>query len=104
MRLSTWIGCRPILGLLVRKHYLPPEQPRDHWYVIKHVSVNLYLRDPYSIRPNAGDPRSDWGLITQAWRYGTERKAQESIDYEGWTGQIIRVESDRFRRTSRHRE
>lgn len=91
MRFSTWIGCRPVLGLLVRKRYLPEPRPVEHFYVIEHQLGHVYLRDPYHLKPNAGDPRSDWGKAHQAWRFRTSELAERALTEQDWVGVVHRI-------------
>lgn len=93
MTFRTWLGCRPILGILVPKRYLPIG-PREHWFLIRHDRANMFLRDPYGIKENAGDPRSDWGTQKQAWRFPRPDLAQHVIDVYGWPGNITKVSAE----------
>ncbi len=90
MAWQTWLGCRPILGVLVRKSYIK-EKPVTEWHIIRHARAGMYLRDPYGVKPNAGDPRSDWGTMKQAWRFRNEDTALHVIDVYGWQGIVTTV-------------
>lgn len=99
MRITTWLGCQPVIGLLVPLPKAKKLKRKEH-YIIKHDLVKLYLRDPYRVRPKAGDPRSDWGQLAQAWRFGSEDGAIHAMRLQGWDGTVERVSYSHRRRTS----
>lgn len=99
MRFGTWIRCRPIIGMFIPSGTYKLE-PKDHYYIVRHPLGHAYLRDPYRIRANAGDPRSDWADATKAWRFSTESTALHAIQWQGWDGTVIRVAASPANRTA----
>ena len=71
-RLHWWALGRPILSCLVRDRPIHL-RPRDY-YVVRHTRFNIYWRDPYELRSSTGH-LSEWGKLSQAWRFSTAELA-----------------------------
>ena len=68
-RLHRWAICRPILGIFVKGRPIVLRPPNYH--VVRHTRFNIYWRDPYKLRNNAAGHLSEWGKLSQAWRFST---------------------------------
>lgn len=68
---------RPILGYLVKDRPIILRPP--NYYVVKHTKFCLYWRDPYGLRENSGRHLSDWGKLSQAWKFGSQELAENLL-------------------------
>jgi hypothetical protein len=59
-------------------------------YIVRHVRLAVYWRDPYGRYKRAGDPRSDWTPdIRRAYRFSTREQAGDTLRETGQTGFVI---------------
>lgn len=94
MSIRNELAQRMFIGPIVQRLFPAPVIPDYRpttMFVIKNPRLTLYHRDPFQARPNAGDPRSDWGTIQRAWRFRTADSAQYAMDSTGIEGEIIEI-------------
>ena len=89
-RLYWWSRGRPVVSLFIKDRFtgFPPK----YFYVVRNHRISRYWRDPYGLRSNAGDPRSDWGERDQAWKFGTEESANQIMGEFGVTGSVEKIQ------------
>lgn len=70
--------------------------PITRWtYVVRHVRLAVYWRDPYGRYSRAGDPRSDWTPdIRRAYRFSTREQAGQTLRESGETGFVLLTNRD----------
>jgi len=77
MSIRLWAANRPVLALIVRGR--PILLPVRTLYIVRHPRFALWWRDPWQLRTNAGDPRSDWGPRERAYRFGSTDAANHAL-------------------------
>jgi hypothetical protein len=94
MSVRNELAQRMFIGPIIRRLFPAPEIPDyrpTNVYIIEHPRLTMFHRDPFQIRPNAGDPRSDWGTANRAWRFRTEDQARYAMESAGVDGTIRMV-------------
>jgi hypothetical protein len=65
---------------------------RQSQFVVRHSHLALWWRDPYRMRVNAGDPRSDWHKeLRRAHRFLSYDQAEHRLTEAGEKGIITPV-------------
>lgn len=95
--MRTHLACRPIIGAFIRDRFIDIRPASV--YVIKNDRLTLFLRDPYRLREQTGDPRKDWGSLDQAFPFQSVRQAEYMCESADWQGTIVEVDRNLVRRS-----
>ena len=95
--IRTHLACRPIIGAFIRDRFIDIRPANV--YVIKNDRLSLFLRDPYRLREQSGDPRLEWGRLEQAFPFQTSDQAEYMCESADWQGTIVEVDRNLVRRS-----
>lgn len=95
--IRTHLACRPIIGAFIRDRFIDIRPASV--YVIKNDRLSLFLRDPYRLREQSGDPRLEWGRLEQAFPFQTAGQAEYMCESADWQGTIVEVDRNLVRRS-----
>lgn len=94
----AYLAVRPLIGPIVANGINRRKPQPKHFYVVKHPTFPMFLRDPYAMGKSAGDPRYDWCSFQRAFVFTSEAQAQYVCEWAGIDAVFVKVARRSVRR------